>query len=91
MISKSKPGVLALVAIMGIATPAFAETLDSGTAASLYGWDSPQANAISGASSSLRAFGMVPRAHNSPGVRAFDIVPGAAFGSAQPHHKRGGH
>jgi hypothetical protein len=70
MISKSKLGVLALVAIMGIATPAFAETLDSGTAASLYGWDSPQANAISGASRGLRAFGVVPRVHSRPGIRA---------------------
>jgi hypothetical protein len=90
MISKSKLGVLALVVMMGIATPAFAQNLETGTAANTYGWNSPQADAASGGSSGLRAFGMVPRAHDRLGVRAFDMVPGAAFGSDSPSATGGG-
>ena len=80
MISKSKLGVLTLLAMMGIATPAFAQNLETGTAANTDGWNSPQADATSGGSSGLHTFGMV-RPHDRPGVRAFAMVPGAAFGS----------
>jgi hypothetical protein len=105
MISKSKLGVLALVAMMGIATPAFAQNLETGTAANTFGWNSPRADAISGGSSGLRAFARVPRAHARYGLRAFDrvpraharyglrafdMVPGAAFGSESPSATGGG-
>ena len=90
MISKSKLGVLALVAMMGIATPTFAQNMETGTAANTYGWNSPQANAVSGGWTGLHAFGMVPRAHISSGLRAFDMVPGAAFGSDSPSATGGG-
>jgi hypothetical protein len=90
MISKSKLGMLAVVAAMGIATPAFAQNLETGTAANTYGWNSPQANAISGGSSGLHAFARVPRAHVRSGLRAFDMVPGAAFGSESPSATGGG-
>ncbi len=90
MISKSKLGVLALMATMGIATPAFAQNLETGTAANTYGWNSPHANAISGGSSGLHAFARVPRAHVRSGLRAFDMVPGAAFGSDSPSTTGGG-
>lgn len=33
MINKSKIGMIALVAVMGIASPAFAQTMETGTAA----------------------------------------------------------
>ena len=90
MISKSRLGALALVAMMGIASPAFAQNLETGTAANTYGWNSPQADAISGGSG-LHAFATVPRAHfGSRGVRAFDMVPGAAFGSDSPSTTGGG-
>ena len=90
MISKSKLGAVALVAMMGIATPAFAQNLETGTAANTYGWNSPQADAISGGSSGLHAFAMVRRAHDPFGLRAFDMVPGAAFGSGSRSATGGG-
>jgi hypothetical protein len=90
MISKSKLGVFALVAMMGIATPAFAQNLETGTAANTYGWTSPRADAISGGSSGLRAFARVPHAHVRSGLRAFDMMPGAAFGSESPSATGGG-
>jgi hypothetical protein len=90
MISKSKLGLLALVAMMGIATPVFAQNLETGTAANTYGWNSPRADAISGGSSGVRAFAKVPRAHARSGLRAFDMAPGAAFGSESPSATGGG-
>jgi hypothetical protein len=90
MISKSKLGVLALVAMIGIATPAFAQNLETGTAANTYGWNSPRADAISGGSSGLHAFARVPRAHVRSGLRAFDMVPGAAYGFDSPSATGGG-
>jgi hypothetical protein len=105
MISKLKLGMLAVVAMMGIATPAFAQGLNTGTAANTYGWNSPQADAIPGGASGLHAFAgaprahvrsglhafaRVPRAHVRPGWRAFDMVPGAAFGSDNPSATGGG-
>jgi hypothetical protein len=89
MISKSKLAVLALVAMVGVATPAFAQNLETGTAANTYGWNSPRADAISGVSSGLHAFARVPRAHVR-GLRAYDMVPGAAFGSESPSATGGG-
>jgi len=90
MISKSKLGALALVAMMGIATPVFAQNLETGTAENTYGWNSPQVNAFGG-STGLRAFARVPRAHfRSRGLRAFDMVPGAAFDSNSPSATGGG-
>jgi hypothetical protein len=89
MISKSKLGAFALVAMMG-ATPAFAQSLETGTAANTYGWNSSQADAISGRSSGLHAFGMMPLAQGRSGLRAFDMVPGAAFGSDNPSATGGG-
>jgi hypothetical protein len=95
MISKSKLGVLALVAMMGTAIPAFAQNLETGTAANTYGWSSPQTNVVG--PSGLRAFARVPRAHfysrgvrHSGGVRAFDMAPGAAFDSHGPSATGGG-
>jgi hypothetical protein len=90
MISKSKIGVLALVAMMGIATPAFAQNLETGTAANTFGWNSPHADAISGGASGLHAFARAPRAHVRSGLRAFDMLPGAAFGSDSPSSTGGG-
>jgi hypothetical protein len=90
MISKAKLGALALVAMIGIATPTFAQNLETGTAANTYGWNSPQADAISGGPSGLHAFAMVPRAHVRSGLRAFDMVPGAAFGLDSPSATGGG-
>ena len=97
MIRKLKVGVLTLVAMMGIANSAFAQNLETGTAANTYGWNSPHANTISGSSSGLHAFARVPRAHfysrrlrRSRGVRAFDMAPGAAFDSHSPSVTGGG-
>jgi len=92
MISKLKFGMLALVAVINIAIPAFAQGLETGTAANTYGWNSPQADAISGRSGGLHAFARVPRAraHVRSGRRAFDMVPGAAFDSDSPSATGGG-
>jgi hypothetical protein len=87
---QDKLGALALVAMIGIATPAFAQNLETGAAANTYGWNSPQANAISGGSSGLHAFAMVPRAHVRSGLHAFDMVSGAAFGPNSPALTGGG-
>jgi hypothetical protein len=48
MISKSKLVAITLLAMTGIASPAFASGLQTGTAADTYGWNSPQANRIGG-------------------------------------------
>jgi len=77
VISKSKLGALVLAAMMGIAAPAFAQNLETGTAADTYGWNSPRADATSGGSSGLHAFGMAPRAYHRSGVRTFARVPRA--------------
>lgn len=61
MISKSKLGMIAFIATMGIASPAFASTMETGTAANTFGYDSPQANQI-GAVSGPRLFDAVPQA-----------------------------
>ena len=92
MINKLKFGMLALVAMICMAIPAFAQGLETGTAANTYGWNSPQAKAISVRSSGLHAFARVPRAraHVRSGRRAFDMVPGAAFGSDSPSATGGG-
>jgi hypothetical protein len=80
MISKSNLGVLSLVAMMGIGTPAFAQNLETGTAANTYGWNSPRANAISGVSSGLYAFAAAPAfartTHQIPrrSLRAYDYT-----------------
>jgi hypothetical protein len=87
MISKSKLGVLALVAMMGIAVPAFAQNLETGTAANTHGWNSSDADAIS---SGQHAVARVPRAHVRSGLRAFDTVPATAFDSHSPSTTGGG-
>jgi hypothetical protein len=80
MISKSKLGVLALVAMMDIGTAAFAQNLETGTAANTYGWNSPQADAISGRSNGLHAFARAPAfartTHHIPrrSLRAYDYA-----------------
>jgi hypothetical protein len=89
MNSKLKLGALALVVMM-VASPAFAQNLETGTAANTYGWNSPQANVISGGSSGLYAFARLQRAHVRSGLRAFGMVPGAAFGSHDPSATGGG-
>jgi hypothetical protein len=76
MNSKSKLAVFAAVALIGIATPAFAQS----AAANTYGWHSSQA-------ARLRH---LPRAHVRSGLRAFGMVPGAAFGSNDPSATGGG-
>jgi hypothetical protein len=53
----------------------------TGTAVSDYGLNG---------SSGLHAFGMAPRVHVRSGLRAYDMVPGAAFGSDSPSATGGG-
>jgi hypothetical protein len=76
MNSKSKLAVLAAVALIGIATPAFAQS----TSANTYRWHSLQAARLQ----------HVPRARVRSGLRAFGMVPGAAFGSDNPSATGGG-
>lgn len=90
MISKTKLGALALAVMIAIATPAFAQNLETGTAANTLGWNSPQADAISGGASGLHAFAMVTRGHAPSGLRALDMVPATAFGSKRPSATGGG-
>lgn len=75
MVGKSKLGALVLIAMMGVATAAFAQNLETGTAADTYGWNSPQAEADFGGTRGMRAFGMVPRGHIRSGRRASGRVP----------------
>jgi hypothetical protein len=72
MISKSKLAAIAFVAAVGAATPAFAQALQTGTAANraqLYGWSS--------APSQVVPFGR--RADRANGLSAYAMVPGSAF------------
>jgi hypothetical protein len=72
--------VLALLAMMGIGTPALAQNLETGTAANTYDWNAPQADATSGRSSGLHAFAAVPAfartIHHIPrrSLRAYDYT-----------------
>jgi hypothetical protein len=54
------------------------------------GWNSPKADAISGGSSGLHAFAMVPRAHVRSSLHAFDMASRAAFGPNSPALTGGG-
>jgi hypothetical protein len=60
------------------------------TAANDYGLSLPETNAIASGTNGLHAFAMVPRAHLRSGLRAFDMVPGAAFGFDTPSSTGGG-
>jgi hypothetical protein len=62
----------------------------TGTAASTYGLNSPETNAIAGGSSGLHAFAILPRAHVRAGVHAFDMVPRVRFGSNRSVDTGGG-
>jgi hypothetical protein len=99
MIRKSTIAGLAIMATVAAASPAFALDAHSpaltgggsigynstnvltGTAASDYGLNG---------SSGLHAFAMVPRVHVRSGLRAYDMVPGAAFGADSPSATGGG-
>jgi hypothetical protein len=72
MISKSKLIAVAFVAAVGVATPAFAQALQTGTAANraqLYGFGSVP--------SRLVPYGR--RAGRASGLGAYAMVPGSAF------------
>lgn len=84
MVSKSKFAALILMAMMGVASPTFAQNLETGTTANTYGWNSPQAQAVPGGSNGLNAFGMVPRARVHSGRHAFGRTPGSAYRLRQP-------
>jgi hypothetical protein len=69
MISKSKLIAIAVAATVGMASPAFAEFLETGTAANNaegglgnggYGWTAPQSGRIVNDRSGLNAYAMVP-------------------------------
>jgi hypothetical protein len=76
MNSKSKLAVFAAVALIGIATPAFTQSV----AANTYGRHSSQAVRLQ----------HLPRAHVRSGLRALGMVPGAAFNSLSPSATGGG-
>jgi hypothetical protein len=65
MISKSKLAALALAAIAAFASPALAQSLETGTAADTYGWNGSQGRQIidraTAPANGLGAFAMVPR------------------------------
>ena len=106
MIRKSTIAAFAILAVVGAASPAFALDARSpalngggsigynstnvltGTAANDYG--SLETNATASGTSGVHAFAMVPRAHVRSGLRAFDMVPGAAFGFDTPLATGGG-
>ena len=77
MINKSKIGMIALVAVMGIASPAFAQTVETGTAANTFGYNSPMANRI-GAASGPRLFDMVQQ--GSVGSSSASLTGGGSTG-----------
>jgi hypothetical protein len=100
MIRKSTIAAFAIIAVVGAASPAFALDAHSpalngggsigynrtnvltGTAANDYG--------LNNGTSGLHAFAMVPRAHVRSGLRAFDMVLGAASGFDAPSATGGG-
>jgi len=100
MIRKSTIAAFAMMAVVGAASPAFALDAHSpalngggsigyngtnvltGAAANDYG--------LNGGTSGLHAFAMVPRAHVRSGLRAFDMVLGAASGFDAPSATGGG-
>ena len=101
MIRKSTIAAFAIMAAVGAASPAFALDAHSqalngggsigynstnvltGTAANDYGLNSSETNG-------LHAFAMVQRAHVRSGLRAFDMVLGAASGFDTPSATGGG-
>jgi hypothetical protein len=100
MIRKSTIAAIAILAVVGAASPAFA--LDAHSPA-LNGGGSVGYNStnvltgtaandygLNSATSGLHAFAMVPRAHIRAGLRAFDMVPAASFDSDSPSATGGG-
>jgi gamma-glutamyl:cysteine ligase YbdK (ATP-grasp superfamily) len=99
MIRKSTIAAFAIMAVVGAASPAFA--LDAHSPA-LNGGGSTGYNStnvltgtandygLNNGTSGLHAFAMVPRAHVRSGLRAFDMVLGAASGSDTPSATGGG-
>jgi hypothetical protein len=111
MNSKSKLTTLAIVAAVGVATPAlaFAQALQTGTAANreqlfgygsspsqflpYYGGQADLANGLGAYAEVPRVTGHAPRSHRRRwrhGLRAFDMVPGAAFDPESPAATGGG-
>ena len=62
----------------------------TGTAANDYGLNSPETNAFARRTRGLHAFAMAPRGHVRSGLRAFDMVLGAASGFDTPSATSGG-
>jgi hypothetical protein len=56
MISRAELVAITLLAMTGIASPAFASGLETGTAADTYGYNSPQANRLGGYQNERSAF-----------------------------------
>jgi hypothetical protein len=100
MISKSKLIAIAVAATVGMASPAFAEFLETGTAANNaegglgnggYGWTAPQSGRIVNDRSGLNAYAMVRHGvARRSGLTAFARVPGAAAGSFSAQATGGG-
>jgi len=78
MINKSKLGGLALVAMMGIATPAFAQNLATDTIGA-YGRNSPQATAVAGGSRGLHASVPQHRSNVAPDRPLYNLAPNAGI------------
>ena len=99
MIRKSTIAAFAIIAVVGAASPAFAfdahsPALNGGGS---IGYNSTNvltgtANdyGLNNGTSGLHAFAMVPRAHVRSGLRAFDMVLGAASGFNTPSATGGG-
>ena len=83
MIRKAKIVAIAFVAAVGVATPAFAQALQTGTAANraqLYGWSS--------APSQFIRYGR--RADRANGLGAYAMVPSSAFVAGHGQAATGG-
>jgi len=113
MNSKSRLAAIAIVAAVGVGTPAlaFAQALQTGTAANreqLYHYGSPPSQFVgrqADVANGLGAYAAVPGAtrhaqrpnrslsrsrRSRQGLRAFDMAPGAAYGSESPSATGGG-
>jgi hypothetical protein len=89
MISKSKLFAIAVAATVGMASPAFAEFLETGTAANNaegglgnggYGWTAPQSGRFVNNRSGLNAYAMVPHSGAATGSFGAQATGGGSIG-----------
>ncbi len=76
----SKLTAIAIAATAALASPAFAQSLETGTAADTYGWNAAPVRQMAEPSNGLRAFAMVPSYIPAPSAHGAAATGGGSRG-----------